>query len=59
MLEEELYEPMRVWLEQYLKDHYKGHEIIAVDQRVVVEPDILRRVRISGRAQREKLHAPA
>lgn len=31
MLEEELYEPMRVWLEQYLKDKYKGHEIIAVD----------------------------
>lgn len=31
MLEEELYEPMRAWLEQYLKDHYKGHEIIAVD----------------------------
>ena len=31
MLEEELYEPMRIWLEQYLKDNYKGHEIIAVD----------------------------
>lgn len=31
MLEEELYEPMRAWLEQYLKDYYKGHEIIAVD----------------------------
>ena len=31
MLEEELYEPMRTWLEQYLKDKYKGHEIIAVD----------------------------
>lgn len=31
MLEEELYEPMRAWLEQYLKDKYKGHEIIAVD----------------------------
>ena len=31
MLEEELYEPMRVWLEQYLTDKYKGHEIIVVD----------------------------
>lgn len=31
MLEEELYEPMRVWLEQYLTDKYKGHEIIAID----------------------------
>lgn len=31
MLEEELYEPMRVWLEQYLTDKYKGQEIIVVD----------------------------
>lgn len=31
MLEEELYEPMRTWLEQYLTDKYKGHEIIVVD----------------------------
>lgn len=31
MLEEELYEPMRIWLEQYLTDKYKGHEIIVVD----------------------------
>lgn len=31
MLEEELYEPMRAWLEQYLTDKYKGHEIIVVD----------------------------
>lgn len=31
MLEEELYEPMRVWLKQYLTDKYKGHEIIVVD----------------------------
>jgi len=31
MREEELYEPMCVWLEQYLKDKYKGHEIIVVD----------------------------
>lgn len=31
MLEEELYEPMRQWLEQYLQDKYKGYEIIAVD----------------------------
>lgn len=31
MLEEELYEPMRRWLEQYMKDHYKGNEIITTD----------------------------
>ena len=31
MLEEELYEPMRAWLEQYLTDKYKGQEIIVVD----------------------------
>lgn len=31
MLENELYEPMRCWLEQYLKDKYKGYEIITLD----------------------------
>ena len=31
MREEELYEPMRVWLEQYLKDNYRGYEIITTD----------------------------
>ncbi len=31
MLENELYEPMRCWLEQYLTDNYKGYEIITVD----------------------------
>ena len=31
MLENELYEPMRYWLEQYLKDKYKGYEIITAD----------------------------
>lgn len=31
MLEQELYEPMRVWLEQYMRDHYKGYEIITID----------------------------
>lgn len=31
MKEYELYEPMRVWLEQYLKDKYKGYEIITAD----------------------------
>ena len=28
MLEEELYEPMERWLNQYLRDKYKGYEII-------------------------------
>ena len=31
MLEEELYEPMRLWLEQYLRDKYKRYEVVAVD----------------------------
>lgn len=31
MREEELYEPMCKWLEQYLEDHYPKHEIIVVD----------------------------
>lgn len=31
MREEELYEPMRVWLEQYLKDKYKRYDVVAVD----------------------------
>ncbi|MFR6537750.1 MAG: hypothetical protein ACLUP2_06805 [Lachnospiraceae bacterium] len=31
MLEQELYEPMRLWLEQYMKDRYKGHDIITTD----------------------------
>ncbi len=31
MLEEELYEPMKVWLGQYLKDKYAGYEIIVLD----------------------------
>lgn len=30
-LEEELYEPMRVWLEQYAKDKYKGYDVVAID----------------------------
>ena len=31
MREEELYEPMRCWLEQYVKDKYKTYEVISVD----------------------------
>lgn len=31
MKEAELYGPMRQWLEQYLKDKYKGYEIIVED----------------------------
>lgn len=31
MREEELYEPMRQWLERYVKDKYKRHTVIAVD----------------------------
>ncbi len=31
MKESDLYEPMRQWLEQYLRDNYKGYEIIVED----------------------------
>ena len=31
MREEELYEPMRLWLEQYIKDKYKPYKVVAVD----------------------------
>ncbi len=31
MREEELYEPMREWLEQYVKDKYKRYEVVAID----------------------------
>lgn len=31
MLEEELYEPMRQWLERYVKDKYKKFEVVAID----------------------------
>lgn len=31
MKEEELYKPMRIWLEQYVKDKYKKYEVVAVD----------------------------
>lgn len=31
MLEEELYEPMRQWLDSYMRDNYKGFEIITTD----------------------------
>lgn len=27
----DLYEPMRIWLQRYLEDKYKGYEIITVD----------------------------
>lgn len=30
-LEIELYEPMRIWLQQYLEDKYKNAEIITID----------------------------
>lgn len=30
-LEIELYEPMRVWLQKYLEDKYRGSEVITID----------------------------
>ena len=47
MLEEELYEPMRMWLEQYLRDKYKRYEVVSVDahaerlDRVLAKYDIV------------------
>ena len=47
MREEELYEPMRVWLEQYLKDKYKRYNVVAIDahaerlDRVLAKYDIV------------------
>ena len=47
MREEELYEPMRVWLEQYLKDKYNRYDVVAVDahaerlDRVLAKYDIV------------------
>lgn len=31
MREQDLYEPMRIWLQQYVKDKYKQYEVISVD----------------------------
>ena len=31
MLEQELYEPMTIWLKQYLKDKYTGYDITTLD----------------------------
>jgi len=45
--EEELYEPMRIWLERYVKDKYKGYEVISIDahaerlDRVLAKYDIV------------------
>ena len=47
MREEELYEPMRIWLEQYLKDKYKRYEVVTIDahaerlDRVLAKYDIV------------------
>ena len=46
-LEEELYEPMRLWLEQYVKDKFKKYEVVAIDDhaerldRVLAKYDII------------------
>lgn len=46
-LEEELYEPMRLWLEQYVKDKYKKYEVISIDahaerlDRILAKYDII------------------
>lgn len=47
MLEEELYEPMRLWLEQYVRDKYKRYETVAVDahaerlDRILAKHDVV------------------
>lgn len=46
-LEEELYEPMRLWLDQYVKDKYKKYEVISIDahaerlDRILAKYDII------------------
>lgn len=46
-LEGELYEPMRLWLERYVKDKYKDYDVVAVDahaerlDRVLAKYDII------------------
>lgn len=48
MKEEELYEPMRLWLKKYLTDKYKGYETLVVDthnerlDRALARHDIVR-----------------
>ena len=43
-----MYEPMRIWLEQYVKDKYRKYEVISVDahaerlDRVLAKYDIVR-----------------
>ena len=48
MKEEDLYEPMRVWLDRYVKDKYKKYEVVSVDahaerlDRVLAKYDVVR-----------------
>ena len=48
MKEEDLYEPMRLWLDRYVKDKYKKYEVISVDahaerlDRVLAKYDVVR-----------------
>lgn len=48
MKEEELYEPMRLWLDQYVRDRYKKYDVISVDahaerlDRVLAKYDVVR-----------------
>ena len=46
--EEELYEPMRVWLEQYVSDKYKKYDVVSIDahaerlDRVLAKYDVVK-----------------
>lgn len=48
MKEEDLYEPMRVWLDRYVRDKYKKYEVVSVDahaerlDRVLAKYDVVR-----------------
>lgn len=46
LLEIELYEPMRVWLDEYLKNKYKGAEIITIDSHAKTLDTYLRKYNI-------------
>jgi len=43
LLEIELYEPMRLWLQEYLENKYKGAEIITVDSHAKTLDTYLRK----------------
>ena len=46
--ESELYEPMRLWLQTYIEDNYKGFEVITIDSHGEILDSVLRKHGISN-----------